>query len=115
MGTKAKREYKSVAQRAAEGKIQLIDPFDYIILGKLQNEGELLAGVYPVMTSVEELRTRHFDNKIAPEKISGRLRTMELMGLTKLIGSGSHRGWQRTRKGKEVFEQWQSQRSSSET
>lgn len=104
----AKRRYV----RAADRELDLVDPLDYLILAQLPNQGELMGGYYPVVTTVRDLKKRHFP-QLGPSAISGRLRSMELVGLTMPVkvggggGGSSQRGWQITKKGKAVLAEWQ--------
>jgi hypothetical protein len=106
-----KGNYVRLADRAKRGQYDLVEPFDYMILGLLPEEGALMGGYYPITVSVSELRKRHFTELPAP-KISARLVSMNVQGLVVLAGSGKGQGWQRTQTGKEVYEKWQQQRSA---
>lgn len=97
-----------LSARAARGEFDLIVPLDYKILGELQDEGTMLAGLYEIGTTVKEVSKKY--PQITRGTVSGRLRSMLMQGLTKkvkLVGTkSSGASWQRTELGKKMWEEW---------
>ena len=91
---------------AAQIMRELIVPLDYAILDKLPDEGSVV-GYHPLGRTVRVLAPE-FEG-VDSEQLSGRLKSMELMGLTKGIKVtpvGQGRGWQVTPLGKKLLKSW---------
>lgn len=97
--------------RVTDRPPDLVDPLDYLILKELPDEGELIGNYYPLAATVKNLARRTFP-ELTPAKLSGRVRSLEIVGLTLSVSLGTDKGWQRTKEGKEVYEAWQSQQKT---
>ncbi len=87
--------------------MELVVPFDYMLLDALPDEGELVGGVYPLAARVNDLVRQKFAG-LGTQKISGRLRSLAFLGLvTNVPIGGSEIGWQRTAEGKKVLATWE--------
>lgn len=90
----------------------MVEPFDYLLIMDLPAEGTNVAGLYQVGEPVSELVKKYQAAEMTPDAISSRLRTMQNLGLTRMVrmaGGRSKRAgtaWQQTTKGKEVAEAW---------
>ena len=88
----------------------LIDPLDYKILEAIEvEEGTVMGGVVPLVTTVKAMRARKDSklNILTPDKISARLRAMSSYGLVvKVKLSQRNNGWQRTKKGLAILDNW---------
>jgi hypothetical protein len=103
---KKKEKYENLATKSARGEYELVDPLDYMILDKLQDEGTTMGGYYPLADSVPGLRKAHFSD-LPNTVVSARLRVMHIQGLVLQVKTvGSKMGWQRTEAGKGVVEAW---------
>ena len=93
----------------------LVDPLDYLILGGLPNEGELIAGAWPDGRSSKQLSRELFDGAITPGKIGPRLNMLSRFGFTvKRKGMGQaglvH---QRTPAGEKFYKEWLSKQPAA--
>jgi hypothetical protein len=99
---------KPLAERAAEGEYSLVLPLDFKIVGELPDDGTMLAGLYEIGMSFKELK-RTFP-PVAPSVLSGRLRVLLAQGIVKKVtlvgGQSTGVAWQRTKLGKELYEEW---------
>lgn len=117
-----KAEYKRVAERAKEGDLSgLIEPFDYLLLEALPDEGTNVGGLYQVGSTVRQL-AKDF-SKMSGEPISTTLIASRMVSLkyhklargVKLVSQNrGGNAWQRTVYGKEVAEQWRASQTSTE-
>lgn len=105
-----KDPYDSLADKAARGDYQLIEPLDYLILGHLQSEGTLFANLYPLGNTAADIAENKFDKQLTVGQVSQRLRSMNTQGLVVLvlsgIGMGGKKVWQRTAKGEQIYKAW---------
>ena len=115
-GRKRSGPYKSAAQRVAEGKLELVDPLDYLILEALPDEGTMLGGFIPLGETVRSLKTTTFKAlPRAADTLGGRLRAMEVYGMTKsVVMPGESRGWQKTKLGKKTLAAWRAKNPAKE-
>lgn len=112
-GTKEKKKYLNLQERADQGEYELIEPLDYLILEILPDEGELVMGYYPFAKSSSHLVKERF-KEMQPAQIAQDVRrlTRQRLAIQVKVRSSEH-GWQRTKKGKEVFEEWKQRQKSS--
>lgn len=109
----------TLPERAARGEYELVDPLDYLILDKLQPEGTLFAGLYPLGDTVKALGAKFDQVKggLTGSFIVARLRPLRLQGLVVPKNAGSStRGktvWQRTARGTEVLTKWKETNSGN--
>lgn len=113
--SKAKRPhtpYKRVADRAAEGNIDLVDPLDYLILDSLPPEGTTMGGVIPLGETVRNLANTTFKGIVTNTALGGRMTSLQAYGLVKgvVLPSRDGRGWQITPAGDKALREWQSTR-----
>ena len=111
---------KPIEQRAAAGEYSLIEPFDYLILGLLPDQGTLFAGLYPLGETALNLgkkMPKTPDKKNIPSsQIQARLRSLTLQGLVikgATIGRGGKAIWQRTPRGADIYKAWQGAKNGS--
>lgn len=92
----------------------LIDPIDYLILQLLPEEGTLAFGAYQTGLTVRELAIQLHKQKLVEVQLpsstlSSRVRVLAMLKLAVKhtgLGTGSKHVWQRTPKGKGLYEQW---------
>lgn len=107
LGSK-KQPYVRIADRAAVGEYELIDPLDYKVLEVLPEEDAMFAGLYPLGETAQAI-SKKFDGVLDSHQVAQRLRVLSHQGLAvkkKALGSAETSIWQRTATGKEVFETW---------
>ena len=88
---------------------ELVDPFDYLILGELPHEDELFAGAWPDGRSSKQLARDLFDGRITPSKIGPRMNALTHHGLVvkkKGMGTNGAQIYQRTDKGTALHKEW---------
>lgn len=113
--------YISQKDKNAKGIYDLVVPLDYLLLEKLQDEGTLFAGLYPLGDTVIGLGKKFDQVKggLDPKIVTSRLRSMQIQGLTISIHSGTSSGtvkvWQRTPVGATVLETWKKGQSSGDS
>lgn len=111
MPDKSKRVQKPYVNLASKGEAldysDLINPLDFLILEKLPEEGEIAFGLYPQGESTQNLSNTSF-KPLTPTQLAMRLRILQTLGLVLKVTmlSRTKEGWQRTTKGKEVYETW---------
>lgn len=117
--TKAKEPYQRLEAKAARGIYSLVDPFDYLLLAILPEEGTLMGGFYPIGETMTSLR-RRFPG-LSSGTLSSHLMSLKRQGLTIMAGgedvskkSVKALGWQRTEKGKQIFDEWPGKEKHSE-
>lgn len=102
-----KERYERIEDKAKRGEYTLVEPLDYVLLGELPDEGELVMGLYPLAKSVDQLRKEKF-SMLSPGSMGGQLRSLMLQGLVvsvKTRGPASH-AYQRTEAGKKLHREW---------
>jgi hypothetical protein len=97
--------------KAERGIYTLVDPLDYMLLGLLPKEGELVFGLYPLgetVTALVKKFTPEQQKHLKTSMVSGRLVAMHVQGLVaNSPGRASDRKiWQRTAAGEEAFNKW---------
>ena len=111
------RNYVSAATRLKEGKLQLVEPLDYLILEKLPEEGTTLGGLVPLGETVRNLKSGEPFKQLpkAADTLGGRLRAMEVYGLVvNVVMPGETRGWQRTKLGEKHLTEWRKSNPAKE-
>lgn len=112
--TPRKKEYERVGKKAARGEFTLVEPFDYMILEKLPEEGTLFAGMFPLGETVANLITKFpkipGQGTIPTSFVAGRIHSMKDQGLVvkkqAMPGTSGKAVWQRTERGTKTFENW---------
>lgn len=114
-----KEKYVRIGDRADKGDYQLVDPFHYLILAILPDEGTLMGGFYPIGETMTSMR-RRFPG-LSSGVISANLSVLRKQGLAVMAGGDNSSkksmqalGWQRTARGKQVFEDWTGKEKHSE-
>lgn len=96
--------------RAQNGDFELIDPLDYMLLDKLEANGTMLGGLYPLGTTVTSLKGKF--PMLDSNQISSRLRIMNAMGLlakVQMVGGAGRGAWQRSAIGDAELDKWKEQ------
>lgn len=100
--------YRNLEEKGKVGDYSdLIPPLDYLILENLPDEGTLFGGLYPLTETAINLAKTKFKPMPATD-VANRLALLKKLGLAlqqKPI-RGSRVAYQRTAKGKEVFQEW---------
>jgi len=107
--------YPNLAERAKRGEYTLADPMDYMILGHLNEEGTMFAGVYQLGHTAVQIRKDVFKNEIGMNILAPRFSTLRIQGLvTRVVvpGQGGKHSYQRTKLGKKVYEEWRGRNGS---
>jgi hypothetical protein len=106
----------NLKEKAEHGIYELVDPFDYLLLELLPDEGELVMGYYPLTKTSEQLVREKFD-LLTPTQIAQDIRRLLRQGLVAKVrtrGSKEQQfGWQRTKKGKKLYEDWKKKQSNN--
>lgn len=108
------KQYQRIADLAEKGDLSfIIEPFDWIVLDLLPDEGTTVGGFYQLGTTVKDLKDNNFkDADLTSDQISGRIRTLGAAGFARqvqMVGGRGKIAWQKTVKGKEVLATWQQQ------
>jgi len=87
----------------------LIEPLDYLILGALPKEGEMIAGAYPDGRTSKQISRELFNGEVTPSQIGPRMNALVYHACIvkkKGIGTSGAYIYQRTPKGEEVYAKW---------
>lgn len=90
-------------------KFTFVEPLDYLILDELPEEGEMVAGLYQLGTTVLSLRKKHPFEQLTGDQLSARVRVMAGAGYTRqvtMIGTSGKGAWQRTKAGSKALSVW---------
>ncbi|HXJ63280.1 MAG TPA: hypothetical protein VNN79_05960 [Actinomycetota bacterium] len=104
--------YENLAQRAASGDYELIEPLDWYIIEMLHDEGEMFAGLYPLGDTAETIAKKFTQVKggLPVTVLSNRLRNLHAQNLVvrveKAPGTAGKSIWQRTATGKKLYLAW---------
>lgn len=104
------------AELNAKGEYQLVDPLDYIIIGHLPDEGELVMGYYPYAKTAKQL-VRDDMPGLKGSMLVGPIRRLLEQKLIVRAGSRSVRenAYQRTPLGKKLYDEWASKNKGAGT
>jgi hypothetical protein len=108
--------YERIRERAARGDYDLRMPMDGKILGHLNDEGTMFAGAYQLGHTVKQLDRDLFDGMLGSGKIFPRMNSMIAQGLVVSFyvpGTSGTYTYQRTLKGKHVYEEWSNPNGTS--
>jgi hypothetical protein len=109
-----KKGYLNIQEKADKGEFTLIEPLDYLILEILPDEGELVMGFYPFAKSSGQLVKERFTS-FTPSQMAQDVRRLlrQRLAVQVRIRASEH-GWQRTKRGKEVYEAWKNGQQTTE-
>lgn len=96
---------------------ELIDPFDYQILGALPKQGEMFAGAYLDGRTSNQLSKELYDGAVTPSQIGPRMNALVYWGFavkSKGIGTNGRHIYQRTPAGDDRLTAWLNKGRSSE-
>lgn len=106
------KPYERRRELAAQGIYDLILPLDYKILEQLPEEGTMVADLYPLGETIQNLKKK-FPEMPGDQVFSARIRSMEAQGLTLKVravgnsGAGSrNNAWQRTKTASALLAKW---------
>jgi len=108
--------YEQIAARAAKGDYTLVEPMDYMIIGHLNDEGTMFAGAYPLAHTTTQVSRDVFNKQIPATLIGPRMNSLTIQGLViqvKVPGNLGKNAYQRTQKGKHVYEEWSRKNGTS--
>jgi hypothetical protein len=104
----------NVRTRAQNGIYTLVDPFDFLILDFLPEEGQMFAGLYPLGERVPNLLKKFTPDQqkvLKTSDIAARLVSLQVQGLVQVSSGGNSKNqWQRTKKGTEVLNNWKKEK-----
>lgn len=114
-GAKTRGEYRSVAERAAEGEYELVDPLDYLILDNLPEEGTTIGGILPLGATVSDIAKNKLGIEVESSMISGRMVSLKTAGLAVVISMArsDSAGWQITKLGEKILAEWKDKQSNN--
>ena len=99
----------NLAEKASQGIYDLVEPLDYLILELLPEEGELVMGYYPLTKTTRQLQKEKFAD-FSPGEMAGCMKRLSLQSLVVRVRTRGRKqssyGYQRTAKGKELYEEW---------
>lgn len=102
----------TIEEQAKKGDYVLVDPLDYLILGALPDEGELVMGYYPFAKTVQQLAKENLPG-MKGSQLVGPIRRLLIQDLIKRVATRNTRenAYQRSMKGKELFEKWEQEQA----
>lgn len=110
MPSRAERGRLRLAEKAAKGEYELVEPLDYLILERLPDEGELVMGYYPMAATVPQLRKEGFGEVLSAGEMGGALKRLNIQGIVARVTTRGTKsfGYQRTELGKNLLKKWKS-------
>jgi len=114
-GNEASGTYKNIIAAAERGEYSLVEPMDYQILGHLHDEGTMFANAYRLGHTTQQISRDVFEGMIPASQMGPRMSSLKAQKLViqfEVPGTLGKKSYQRTQKGKQVYEEWSSRNGS---